>query len=66
MHLTTEDQFQEVQYKNQVYILIQTKDHKIPDILLEEYKNNSVKLVEMTETDGISTTKILQKIRKNN
>lgn len=47
-------------------ILIKIKNHKIPNVLLELYRNNLVQIVEVEETEGISTTKLINKIRNSN
>lgn len=44
-------------------ILIKPINHKIPDVLLEIYKENSVQIIELSQTEGVSTTKIIDKIK---
>lgn len=47
-------------------ILVKIKNHKIPNVLLEVYRKNSVQIIEVDETEGISTTKLINKIRNSN
>lgn len=47
-------------------ILVKIKNHKIPNVLLEVYRKNLVQIIEVDETEGISTTMLIKEIRNSN
>ena len=45
-------------------IAINPTNHRIPDVLLEVYQHTGTRIIEIAPTEGISTTKLIRKIRR--